>query len=829
MISKEIKNPPFLTIGREWIICIFIVMIILAVYWQVGNHDFISYDDRAYVTKNHVVKTGLNLESVKWAFTATYEHNWHPLTWLSHMLDYQIYGLNPGGHHFTNILFHIANSILLFLIFRRMTKAVWESAFIAILFAIHPLHVESVAWVAERKDVLSTFFWMLTIGAYVFYCENPGTKRYLLTVSLFALGLMAKPMVVTLPFVLLLIDYWPLNRLHKKQFIKINPLKEEAQERKSSNKRKIKKSRAKKTVSNHETQKLDFQWTAISRLIYEKIPFLALALVSCIITIYAQQKLIQPLWSLPISLRIGNAIISYSHYLINMIWPFKLALYYPHPITLSLWQVVASCIFLVVVSSFAIVTLRKFHYFAVGWFWYMGTLLPVIGIIQVGAQSMADRYTYIPLIGIFIVIVWGTSDLIQRWEYIGKKSILVLAGGIVLSVLLITTWMQVGYWKNSETLYQHALNVTTKNDVMHYNMGVISLERGKIAEAINHHTAAIAIDPYYVDAHLNLGDALDKMGERDKAMKHYAMVLKIAPQHFKAHLRLGNIFFEQNKTDRALIHFSKAIRLDPGSAYAHIRLGNTFAKTGKLDSAVKCYLDAAKIEANNASTYYNLGNVYYKSGDVEGAVEYYSKALVISPSLKEGHNNLGNALMRSGKIEVAIAHFRESLRIDPDFDVASVNLKKALLILQEIDVSIKNSENALKIEPQNPKFYYNLGNSYFMKGDFDNAIRYFRNALSIDPNFVRALNNLSIVYMKKKEYDEAIKVIKRLMEGQPDNSRYHYNTACMYALQDKVEESIFWLREAIKKGYDNWDNIKSDKQLKNIRSSLGYRELLSGH
>ena len=824
MISKGIKKPSFLIIGREWIVCLFIVITVLAVYWQVGHHDFITYDDRAYVTDNPVVKSGLNLKSIKWAFTATHEHNWHPLTWLSHMLDCQIYGLNPRGHHFTSILFHIVNSILLFLIFRRMTKAIWESAFVAILFAIHPLHVESVAWVAERKDVLSTFFWMLTMGAYMLYVENPNVRRYLLAVLLFALGLMAKPMLVTLPFVLFLLDYWPLNRLQAKQCAVNNTLKEEAKTGKISQKSKIKK-----TVSSHEAQKLNFQWAAISRLIYEKIPFLLLSLISCILTVYAQQQLIQPLGAFPLSVRVGNALISYSHYLIHMIWPFKLALFYPHPITLSLWQVMASCIFLVAVSSLAIVTIQRFHYFAAGWFWYMGTLLPVIGIIQVATQAMDDRYTYIPLIGIFIVIAWGTGDIMQRWKYKYKQVMLALAGGIIVSILLITTWMQAGYWKNSVTLYQHALNVTTKNDLMHYNMGVVLFEQGEITEAIDHYTAAIAIDPYYVDAHLNLGDAWNKRGESDKAREHYAMVLNIEPQHLKAHLRLGNNFFEENKIEEAITHFSNAVKLDSGSAYGHIRLGDAFAASGQWDNAVKCYLEALAIEPDNASIYYNLGNVYYKSGNVEEAVEYYSKALIISPSLKEGHNNLGNALMRSGRIKEAIDHFRESLRIDPDFDVASINLKKALLVLQEIDASIINSENGLKIEPQNPKLYYNLGNSYFMKGDFDNAIKHFKNALSIDPNLVRALNNLSIIYMKMSRYGEAIEEFKKLVQRQPDFAEHYYNMACMYALQNKVEESIDWLRDSIKRGYDNWDLIKSDKQLKNINNSSDYRELLSGH
>ena len=461
MINNETQKSSFFTLRREGVVCLFLVIGILAVYWQVGNHEFVNYDDKDYITENQHVQAGLTLKSIAWAFTSTYASNWHPLTWLSHMLDCEIYGLNPRGHHFTNVFFHILNSILLFLIFKRMTGAFWKSAFVAALFAIHPLHVESVAWAAERKDVLSTFFCMLTMGAYILYVENQGIKKYLLTVLLFTLGLMAKPMLITLPFVLLLLDYWPLGRFNKR--------------------------------------------SPALQLIWEKIPLFVLTAVSSIVTFLVQQKAMSSLEVFPITARIFNALVSYLSYIVKMIWPFHLAIFYPYPGMPPVWQIAGACLLLVFISCIAIRTVRRYPYFAVGWLWYLGTLVPVIGLVQVGLQSMADRYTYIPLTGIFIIIAWGIPDLIAKWRY--KKIGLFITTTTLISILMICTWSQVGCWRNSITLFSHAINVTENNSVAHNNLGSAFADQGKASETIKHYAEALRIDPMYADAHYNLGNA----------------------------------------------------------------------------------------------------------------------------------------------------------------------------------------------------------------------------------------------------------------------------------------------------------------------------------
>ncbi|MBL7207805.1 MAG: glycosyltransferase family 39 protein, partial [Desulfobacterales bacterium] len=419
MINNETQKSPFFTLRREGVVCLFLALTVLAVYWQVGNHEFVNYDDKDYITENQHVQAGLTLKSIAWAFTSTHAGNWHPLTWLSHMLDCQIYGLNPCGHHFTSVFFHILNSILLFLVFKRMTGAFWKSAFVAALFALHPLHVESVAWAAERKDVLSAFFWMLTMGSYIRYVERPGTNRYLLVLLFFALGLMAKPMLITLPFVLLLLDYWPLGRFHVRKPEAAQPSEEKPQKDTKSKKRKSRKRLAKNAVQAKKTTGSDYQWSLALSLLWEKIPLFVLAAASSVVTFFVQQSggAVRSLDALPLFVRISNALVSYISYIVKMILPHNMAILYPHPKDFSIWQVAGACLLLACISFIAIRSMKRYPYFAVGWLWYLGTLVPVIGLVQVGLQSMADRYTYIPLTGIFIIIAWGISDLAAKWCY----------------------------------------------------------------------------------------------------------------------------------------------------------------------------------------------------------------------------------------------------------------------------------------------------------------------------------------------------------------------------------------------------------------------------
>ncbi|MFH1580990.1 MAG: tetratricopeptide repeat protein, partial [Pseudomonadota bacterium] len=577
------------TLRREGVVCLFLVLTVLAVYWQVGDHEFVNYDDNDYITENQHVQAGLTLKSIAWAFTSTHASNWHPLTWLSHMLDCQIYGLNPGGHHFTSVLFHTLNSILLFLVFKRMTGAFWKSAFVAALFALHPLHVESVAWASERKDVLSTFFWMLTMGAYILYVKNPGIKKYLLTVLLFALGLMAKPMLITLPFVLLLLDYWPLGRFNK--------------------------------------------WSLAYPLVREKIPLFVLAAVSSVVTFFVQQSggAVRSLDVLPLFVRISNALVSYISYIVKMVLPYNLAVLYPHPKDFPMWQVAGACLLLVFISFMAIRTVRRHPYFAVGWLWYLGTLVPVIGLVQVGLQSMADRYTYIPLTGIFIIIAWGISDLAAGWRYRYKKETLAAASAVLMLILMVATWFQLRHWTNSITLFSHAINVTENNSVAHNNLGSAFADQGKASETIKHYIEALRIDPMYADAHYNLGNAFVRQGRISEAIKHYTEALCINPVDADAHNNLGNVLADQGRIPEAIKYYAEALRIRPNYAKAHNNLGNVLAGRNKLSEAIVHYTEALRINPDFAEAQSNLKNVSAFLNEIDEAVKRFQELLEVSP------------------------------------------------------------------------------------------------------------------------------------------------------------------------------------------------------
>jgi len=448
-------------------LCIYLALVLttLASYWQVRNCNFVSYDDNLYVTDNPYIQPGLTGEGFLWAFTTNHASNWHPLTWLSHMLDCHLFGTNAGWHHFINLLLHIANTLLLFTVLKQMTAALWRSAFVAALFALHPLHVESVAWIAERKDVLSTLFWLLTMIAYLSYVRHPSIIRYLLAILVFALGLMAKPMLVTLPFVLLLLDYWPLGRLRLRGDVN----------RKS--------------------------W---SRPVREKVPFFILSAISSVVTFLVQQKggAMSRLDWIPLIIRFGNAFVSYVKYIGKMFWPSRLAVLYPYPADMALLWPMMSALVLLAVSVLVIRLAPKYKYLLVGWLWYLGTLFPVIGLVQVGSQALADRYTYIPLIGLFIIIGWVLPDLLSKWQY--RRTTLGISAGIVLVAMLLCTRMQVSHWRNSKFLFEHALNVTKNNNTMHTSYGSVLLDEGRYEQAVAHFNEALRLNPENYLTHNNM-------------------------------------------------------------------------------------------------------------------------------------------------------------------------------------------------------------------------------------------------------------------------------------------------------------------------------------
>lgn len=534
-------------------ICICIALAVFMVYGQIITHEFVRYDDHHYVFENKNVKQGLTPDSIIWAFTAFYASNWHPLTWLSHITDCHFYGLNPGMHHLSSLLFHILNSILLFTVFRKLDGRIWQSAFIAALFAVHPLHVESVAWISERKDLLSTFFWLLTIWAYIRYVRQPKPGAYLLVILMFICGLMSKPMVVTLPCVLLLLDYYPLRRSH--------PFK----------------------------------------LLIEKIPFFILSVISGIITIIAQKEggAISDPSVYPLGFRLANTALSYVLYLWKTAFPFNLAVFYPHPETIPLWQSAGAVMILAAVSALSIRLAKSHPFLIVGWLWYLGTLLPVIGILKVGDQAMADRYTYIPHIGIFMMLSYGVPYLIK------KRDILKITAYGFIFFCMVITYFQVRHWKNTLTLFEHAVNVTRNNFI----------------------------------AHSNLGNYYAAKGEFDKALPHFLKASEIKPNDFGIINHLGNFFANMGNAKQAAYYFSEAIRLAPDDAETRYKLGTMLMRLGDPDKAIAQFSYAISINSDYAEAHNDLGVALVQLGKIDKAAEHFSIALRLRPEDREFRRN----------------------------------------------------------------------------------------------------------------------------------------------------------------------------------------------
>jgi tetratricopeptide (TPR) repeat protein len=525
------------------VICIVLIAAIIIVYIQVVGFGFINLDDPGYVSSNDIVKQGITPEGIRWAVSTFHKANWHPLTWVSHMLDVQFFGMNPGMHHLTNVIFHILNTLMLFFVLKRMTGTLWRSAAVAALFALHPLHVESVAWISERKDVLSTFFWLLTMMGYVWYVQRCTVRRYLVVVLSFVLGLLSKPMLVTLPFVLVLLDFWPLKRWDPFLSGSIN------------------NDQCKRTLRSRYKQQ------AFPILIAEKIPLIVLALVSSVITFYAQKSggAVSSVDSIAIGTRLANAITSYAAYLDKMIRPYNLAVFYPYMDAFNFVTVSLSALLLILITTVVLLAVRKKPYLAVGWLWYLGTLIPVIGIVQVGSQSMADRYTYIPLIGVFVMIVWGIVDLLGRQRY--GKTVLRTAT-LVFPLFIWVSWVQAGLWKNNETLFMHALDVTKNNYIMHYNLGITLYEQGDVDGAVREYQESLKIKPDLAEAHNNLGSIVLLKGYPDVAIRHYLESLRVNPYQTDIYNDLGAAYLRKGNIPRAIECFQEAIREKSDNAEA---------------------------------------------------------------------------------------------------------------------------------------------------------------------------------------------------------------------------------------------------------------------
>ncbi len=566
------------------LIYIALALATLIVFQQVRLNGFVNYDDGIYVTENPNVKSGITAKSVLWAFGAPHMGHWHPLTWLSHMLDCQLFGLNPAGHHITSLLFHIANTLLLFWVLKEMTGAVWPSAFVAAVFALHPIHVESVAWVAERKDVLSGLFWLLTLAAYIKYAQRPGILRYLLVFICLSLGLMAKSMLMTLPFVLLLLDFWPLNRIRSSPLSRTKP------------------------SNQTESQRVNFQSSSLRHLILEKLPLFILVLAFCAMAFIAQRTAgaVVQMETSSLGLRIDNAIVSYIRYILKMLYPARLAVLYPFlGDRMPRWQPPVSLLLLVLISALILYTARRRRrYLITGWFWYLGTLAPVIGLVQTGSQAIADRYTYLPSIGFFIIVAWAVPEFLAKWRY--RKIVLTASMLLVLLVLSVCTVFQVRHWRNSITLFEHTAKVTKDNHIAYDNLGCALAQQDRLDEAVENFTKALRIKHDFGGAHNNFGCALLQQGKLTAAVTHFEEALRINPNLPGAHKNLADTLFQQSSFAKAVTHYKKALQIKPDFASVHAKLAYALEAMGRFDQAVKYYTRALQTEPDRPDILNNL-------------------------------------------------------------------------------------------------------------------------------------------------------------------------------------------------------------------------------
>jgi hypothetical protein len=566
MLNKLNINPR----KQKLIVYIALTVITLAVFWQVNHYAFINLDDPVYVIENSHIQSGITLDGFRWAFSSTYAEFWHPLTWLSLMFDYQLHGLNAGGYHVTNLILHILSTLLLFWLFNRMTGMMWRSAFVAAFFALHPLHVESVAWIAERKDVLSAFFWMLTLCLYVYYTEKPVMKRYLPVVFCFVLALMSKPMVVTLPVILILLDYWPLERLQSQKvttnLTNVMPV---------STNQSIQETKPEEGTLN-ESMSPPHKWklpkTRIAEIIplwqiWEKIPFFVLSAVFSIITIYAQFNPSVKHYQFPLGPRLANAPVSFMTYLEKAFVPNYMAVFYPFSFQLPAWQVWGSVFLILFISVVVIISMRRLPYLFTGWLWYAITLLPVTGIIQARNFSMADRYTYLPLIGISVMLAWGIPSLIKSDDM--RKKILFPASMAFLAILTFLTWQQCGYWKNSIDLFNHTLQVTKHNYLAHIDLGSALFDEGKTEDAIAHYSEAISIMPNIILSYNNRGIAYAKLGQHQRAFEDFNKAISLKSDDADVYINRGFAYTQLGQYQRAIEDFNEAIRLKPDYAKAY--------------------------------------------------------------------------------------------------------------------------------------------------------------------------------------------------------------------------------------------------------------------
>lgn len=681
-INDKIKK--IISINRlVLLVCLVLIIATSILYWQVSEHEFINFDDTAYVTENPQVQKGISIDNIFWAFSfeGTQYAYWHPLTWISHMVDCEFFGLSSGKHHLMNVFFHLANVMLLFFVFRKMTGTLWRSAFVAALFALHPINVDSVAWLAERKNLLSTFFWLLAMIIYFYYVKKPNIPKYILLVSVFILGLLSKPMLVTLPFVFVLLDFWPLKRFQ------IIPTK--AIEKKTEG------------ISEH----FKYQGESITRLILEKVPLVILSVITIVISSLSISHGGSSITAemVPMGLRIENATASYILYMWKMIWPHNLTFYYPYPHYVPLWQVAGSLIILLMISLFAVRFMFRAQYFIVGWLWFIGTLIPVSGIMQGGLWPLiAERWAYVPFIGLFIMIAWGLPDLISGWRY--KRETLSASAAIVLLILMAITWKQVGHWKDDWSLFPYGIKVNSENFI----------------------------------AYANLGKAYAKQEEYEESIYYYEEALRLSPNSLPGLKDLGMVYINLGQQEKALYYYAEAVHHYPKDIAANFKLGEVYETMGDMDNAIKQFSQVINLDPSIAMAYYNIGVISAKKGEVDKAIQYFSRALRVNP------NN-------------APQHFKQALRINPDPYKARMFLTQVLDYTKKMDEMIERLEQKRLKEPENPDVLHKLAVLYSLCGENGKALNMLFAFVKVQPDNPDGYYNIACIYARQNNINESIR------------------------------------------------------------------------
>lgn len=707
------------SLKQDLAICAVLIMAVLIVYHPVGRYGFIDFDDPDYVSANPHVMSGITAEGLAWAMGFPEKHYWTPLSMVSHMLDCELFGLNPGMHHLVNVAFHVLNSLLLFFVLKTMTGARWKSAFVAALFALHPVNVDSVAWIAERKNLLSTSFWLLSMIAYYYYTQKQTLSRYALLAGLFTLGLLAKQMLVTLPFVFLLLDYWPLGR--------IAFARGDGDKAKSGNPRML------------------YRGEPVTRLVGEKLPLIVLSLAAIVISSQsiAHVGSTVTLDTVPLGLRMENAIVSYLLYAWKMVWPVDLMFFYPYPDAIPLWQAAGAAGIVVLVTASAAFSLFRAPFFLVGWLWYTGTLVPVSGLIQGGLwPAIAERWAYVPYIGLFIAISWGVPGLFRVMHV--KKAALAFAAGMVLLALTALTVRQVGFWKDDITLFSHALD----------------------------------IDSHNIIAHAKLADSYANAGRKNEAMHHYAEALEINPAASIVLRNLGQLHHGMGNLDEAVDYLSRAVRSDPEDVSAHMRIGTIYAQRGDPDNAIRHFSLVVELDPVHAEAYYNLGILRAKKGDIGRAAEDLSRAVELAPGDSEAHCSYGIVLMNQGRAGEAIEHFERALVIDTDNREAAEYLRSARAYTGNIRSEAQRLEQESRDHPEDPGVLGRLAVAYSMAGDNGKARAVLDRLLDLQPDNPDVYYNIACINARQGRADEALQWLagavdrgfrnRELMQGDHD-------------------------------------------------------------